>query len=512
MQKKTLKTTTAALAVGLLMTSVLAGCGSKNENDNNGGNASPSNANGTAAAGEGKLDPVELTWYFDGTPQADIASVEEAMNKILKEKINATIHLKAIDWGNYDQKMQLVNASGERYDLAFTSSWANNYYTNVNKGAFIALDDLLPKYAPNIMKTIPDLGWNAVKVKGSIYAVPNYQIWASTNGIAIQKDVAAKYGFDIASVKKFTDIEPLLASVKANEPGLVPFENDKGGRFGSFNVAYGFDSIAGSIPGIVGLQDTSLKVLNQFETTAYKEYLATMRDWFQKGYVRKDAATLSDTSGDRKAGKPVVVTEGNVKPGGEVEMTGALGGKQVVDVKLSEPYLLTSSIISTMTGVSKTSKNPERAVMFLDLLFSDKELFNILAHGIEGKHYTKVDENTVDVIKEGGYDPNTDWEFGNQFNGFYRKGQEPGIWDETIKINETAKASPLLGFSFDPTPVKTEIAQLSTVTSQYVPLLDTGAVDPDKMLPEFVAKLKTAGVDRVIAEEQKQIDAWKASK
>ena len=119
---------------------------------------------------------------------------------------------------------------------------------------------------------------------------------------------------------------------------------------------------------------------------------------------------------------------------------------------------------------------------------------------------------TVEAIKDGGYDPNTDWMFGNQFNGFYRTGQAAGIWEETIKLNENAVPSVLLGFSFDPTPVKTEIAQTATVTSQYVALLETGSVDADKFLAEFIGKLKKAGSDKIIAEEQKQIDAWKATK
>lgn len=509
MLKQTKKFVSTFLTLGLLSTTVLAACGSGNS-DKGAASSSPSSpaASGAASAAPADLKPVDLTWYFAGNPQADVASVEAEMNKILKEKLNVTLHLKAIDWGNFDQKMQLVNASGEEYDLAFTSSWANNYFVNVSKGAFVPLDDLLPQYAPNIMSTIPEVGWEAVKVNGKIYSVPNYQIWAMTNGLAIQKEIADKYGFDPSTVKKYEDLEPLLEAVKTNHPELVPYENDKSGKFGNSTVHYGFETISGGV-GVIRIADESLQVVNMYETDEYKSLLKLMRDWYQKGYFRKDAATLADTSGDRKAGKPVVVNEGNVKPGGEAEMAVALGGREVVNVKLSEPYLLTTSIIATLTGISKTSKNPERALMFLDLLYSDKELFNLLAHGIEGKHYTKLDEHTVEPITEGGYNPNSDWEFGNQFNSFYRKGQQPGTWEETIKINETAKASPLLGFSFDPTPVKTEIAQVSTVTTQYVPLLETGSVDPEQGLAEMLKKLKAAGADKIVAEQQKQIDAWK---
>ena len=42
------------------------------------------------------------------------------------------------------------------------------------------------------------------------------------------------------------------------------------------------------------------------------------------------------------------------------------------------------------------------------------------------------------------------------------------------------------------------------VTTQY------GLVDVDSYLEEFNAELKAAGIDEIIAEEQRQFDAWLA--
>ncbi|WP_314584794.1 ABC transporter substrate-binding protein [Paenibacillus terrigena] len=508
-QKKKMKSVLSVLAVSLMFSGSLIGCGAKDKTEE------PAQSNATtqepAQTEPAKLEPVDLTWYLDGSPQSDVASVEAEMNKILKEKLNVTLHLKIVDWGAYDQKMQVVNAADENYDLAFTANWANNYYQNVNKDAFIPLDDLLEKYAPTIMQTLPKMGWDATKVKGKIYAIPNYQAWTMTNGIFMQKDIADKYGIKPDSIKKLEDLTPFLEQVKKNNPEMVPYENEYQGMFGKNLVYYDFDEVAGrNIPGVIKLSDTSLKVVNQFESEEYKSFVTLMRDWYQKGYIRKDAATLKDVQADRKAGKTASMNAGNIGPGGDTDFNSAMG-EDVYIARLTKPYLLTSSIIATMTGVSSNSKNPERAVMLLDLLFKDKQLYNMLAHGIEGKHYNKVDADTVEAIKDSGYDPQFDWEIGNQFNGYYLKGQQK-LWNATIKMNESSTPSPLLGFSFDPAPVKSEIAQVGTVTAQYVALLETGSVDPDKMLPEFIDKLKKAGSDKIIAEEQKQIDAWKQNK
>ncbi|MOA60671.1 hypothetical protein D3C78_1856060 [compost metagenome] len=65
-----------------------------------------------------------------------------------------------------------------------------------------------------------------------------------------------------------------------------------------------------------------------------------------------------------------------------------------------------------------------------------------------------------------------------------------------------------MGFTMNPESVKTEIAAISNVIAQYYLVLETGSVDPDKVLPQFIEKLKDAGIDKVIADKQRQLDEW----
>ena len=55
-----------------------------------------------------------------------------------------------------------------------------------------------------------------------------------------------------------------------------------------------------------------------------------------------------------------------------------------------------------------------------------------------------------------------------------------------------------------------EITQLDNVCSKYQAGLETGTLDPEQYLPEFVSALKDAGLDKVIAEKQAQLDAFLA--
>lgn len=521
---KKMKKIAHTIAVPCLVLSIaLTGCGDKTAT------VPTKDSTSTAAADPGKdLKPVELTYYFPNTPQKDLASVEEELNKILKAKINATVHLKLIDWGTYDEKMNVLMASGEKYDLAFTSTWANNFYQNVSKGAFAPIDELLAEYAPGIKSAIPETFWKAVKVKGQTYGVPNFQQATAGYGYMIQKAVADKYKLDWKSVTKLSDLTPFLETVKKNEPDLIPFGiSKKEDIFTKAPAMFGFEALGdAATPGSIYVNDPSLKVVNQFETPEFKSFVTLMRDWYAKGYVRKDVATLKDMESDKKAGKnamtwaqidsDTIVTE---KAG--MESTGRMSNanKDVpsYDLQFVKPLLTTDKAAATITAISATSPNKERAMMFLNLLNTDKEVYNLIAWGVADKHYKKVGDNRIETKADGGYQIFSGWEFGNLTNSYLSEGDPKGgevdakfvkMWSD---LNKNAIPSNALGFVFDFAPVKAEKANCDAIIEELYYSISTGTVDPDKYLPQFLDKLKRAGADKIVAEKQKQLDAWKAA-
>ncbi|HPW42148.1 MAG TPA: DUF3502 domain-containing protein, partial [Bacillota bacterium] len=57
-------------------------------------------------------------------------------------------------------------------------------------------------------------------------------------------------------------------------------------------------------------------------------------------------------------------------------------------------------------------------------------------------------------------------------------------------------------------PVKNEIAAVNNLWDKYVPALETGSIDPEVNVPKFLEELKAAGIDKVIAEKQEQLNEW----
>lgn len=499
-----------AVVLGLLL--VLSACsGTTKSTGQTAGAETPQSSSPEASPEAAKtLDPVELTWYY---PQpaipADLKTVEEAVNKIVKAKINATIKLNPQGFGDYDQKMNTVLASGEQADIIWTSSWLFQYPVNQGKGAFIALDELIDEYAPTLKSSMPAFVLDATRIGGKIYAVPNYQTVTNKEGFIIQKRFVDKYKLDVSSIKKFEDIDPFLDQIRQGDPDVVPLGVAQGGYLGYMQKTMGFELING----IVGIQlDDPYKVIDIFDSPIYQRYTDLMRQLYTKGYINREAATLKNQPDLEKTGKIAVQSHNTLKPGIEAEIKSANGGHEVITIPIAEPYAQTASIISTMQAIGKNSKNPERAMMFINLLNTDQELYNIICYGIEGVHYSKNADGSVKVNKEAGYAPDTNWVFGNVFNAYLVEGQDPSIVAATKQENETAVGSPIMGFIFQPAPVAAEIANITTVMDQYRPGLDTGTVDPREKLGDFIDKLKSAGIDTVVAEAQKQLDAWKSLK
>ena len=176
------------------------------------------------AAGSETKDFVKLSWYMpkpiDNMKDQD--AVEAEANKIIKEKLNAELHLNFIDNAGWEDKMKLISAAGEPYDIVFSTFSSNRISDNVQKGALMPLDELLKKYGQNILAKVDPRAWKAVTYKGKIMAIPAQTPYTPGSAHVFKKDMVEKYDFDYKSVKNVQDLEPFLAEIKKNEPDMIP--------------------------------------------------------------------------------------------------------------------------------------------------------------------------------------------------------------------------------------------------------------------------------------------------
>ena len=69
-----------------------------------------------------------------------------------------------------------------------------------------------------------------------------------------------------------------------------------------------------------------------------------------------------------------------------------------------------------------------------------------------------------------------------------------------------------MGFTFDATPVADQITACSNVYAQYYLPLINGEMDIDEGIATIQKAMKDAGIDLIIAEKQRQLDAFLANK
>ena len=489
--KKMRKLVSLLLAAGML--AGIAGCGEKKE----------------TAGG----DMPTLNWALFFKEQDDLKAVEAEVNKIVEKQIGAHVNIIRIEEGNYNEKIQLGLAGGEDIDICNMAP-RFGFLSHVSRGAFLPLDEVIEKNAPELLSIMPADFWEAAKVGSKLYGVPNYQIVGRMNGFVAQKDLLDKYGFDLSKTSKLEDIEPFLASVKAGEePNMVPSGITGGSYAWGLSHYVGFEAIGSEkYPTAIRNHDETLTVVNQFATEEFKNYCKLLRDWYQKGYVAQAGA--SDSESDLLQQGLIASRIDNVAPGMEENFEKQMGGRKVQTQVIDPPFVNTANVIATMNCINARTKYPDLCVKFLDLINRNVDnIYNTLVFGIEGKHYNKTGDNRIEKIADSGYDlSGYSWELGNNFNAYVYGSQADDLWEQTAKINETAEVSMILGFSFDIEPVQTELSSCQAVVDEYLGPIARGSVDVDTELPKFLEKLEAAGVDKVIAEAQRQINEWKAAK
>lgn len=454
--------------------------------------------------------PVELIWYQVGDAQKDTELVLEQVNAYIGEKLGVKLKIMNISLSDYNQKMQVVMNTGSPWDLCFTSSWTNDYLQNVNKGVFLALDELLED--TQMYGNIDERFWEAARVKGHIYGVPSEKELGNMPMWVFTKEYVDKYDIPYDTIHTLEDLEPWLALIKENEADVTPLYVTR-----DYTAPTYMDKIADP----VGIEygDETLKVQNVFETQRMQQTLATMRSYYVAGYVNQDAATATDDKTRRR-----FVTKGDGQPFAE-QIWGKELGYEVVVSPIMDTSITNASARGAITAVNAESDHPKEAIALLDLINTDEYLRNLLNYGIEGVHWERVEVSQQEAANAEGkpYVYNTKvhliedrfrdysvlyWVQGGLFNTYVMENESVDKWSVFKEFNDASEEAPSFGFDFDVAPVSGQVASFRTILDEFGKALYTGSVDPDVYLPKLIARLEDAGIDQVIEEMQSQVDQW----
>ena len=457
---------------------------------------------------------------FNNIPNSQaLASVEDAINKITRPSIGAEIVLKPIPIFSYTSKVSLQLQSGEQID-AFQS--LGNFPNAVAQGMAYDLTDIAKTDAAATLKMLPKEWLAAETVNGRLYGLPTYKPLALTPMIVYRKDIASALGLDMSSVTSIDQLPAILEKVKAAHPTMTPMAAVSAGDIGLLQTIKDIDYLGDSWVNPMGvLIGDNLHVVNLYDTPEFRHIVDLARKMYTEGLIMKDAATTTSTAADlMSSGNYFCFVAAYSYP--EKDTAASLepqsGGYPLGAKRIGNAYLSTSDINQLTWMVSSTSKVPNAALKFLNLTFTNKDIVNLLIYGVKGVDYVLNSDGTAGYPK--GQDASTVpytaqlsvGTLGNFFNMYPMTGTNPDSLKWELEQNVKAKTSPAMGFNFNSSKTKNQYTAVINVIKQYLPGLETGSLDPATALPEFLTSLKQAGLGTIIAEKQKQLDAWAQSK
>jgi putative aldouronate transport system substrate-binding protein len=485
-------------------------------------------------------DYVKLTWVQGNSPAPkDNAMVLEELNKITRERLGCEIEIIYMS----SDEVQTSIAAGEVYDMYFTCSWYNNFNNNVSNGIFANLfkdgDNLVKKWAPALWESMPENIWELACTSGEnagLYAIPVYKDIAPENFIVYDAQVAADAGIEIPdAIASWDELTEYLGALKAameKDPTMGAHPVNVGGA--PAGVESSFDFIDRNP--LIGVVFGTDKVVSVFDDPQIMDRYRTMHKWYELGYVNPDSPLQSE---DTVSSKEHHISFVQAWDGYDYTPS---RGFWVKMTRYAGPFLNTDGVQGAMNAFSVTLEDDpakfEMAMKFQELVNTDKEVRDILAYGVPGYHfeYRDVKDDAGNVLgqavvrTQAGSDGYTPWRFSqanyainsveaseDTLNGTY-PAPDLTQWDRYFANVATAPESKISGFTFNyqsPIDFSSQYAEISALKEEYMKNIQCGVVDPDDPengVPALRAKMEAAGLNDIIAEAQRQLDEYLASK
>lgn len=534
----------AGMLTAVMAVSMLAGCGSSSSSStgSTSGSAASSSKSSVSELEDkySEEDPYHLTFaYLEFYEQDDAArdAVQDAINDYMIPKYHIEVELLPLQSADYQKKVQLMLSGGDALDVfpiqeTYAASWINmggvydmNEFMDTEEG--MAIEDALGE----------NLTY-AGSMNNILYGFPANKEYVELGGLCMRADICdelgitEEYGLEKnkdeydGTIYNWSVAGEIFEKVKEAYPDMVPLYLNQSSQMNRFTH---FDTLGDNF-GVIDWESDhdSTTVVNKYETDTYKNAVKMLADWYDKGYIYKDAQT--DTSGSStmmKAGNTFSYATA-IKPGMLVEAEAANGmdcyamyfgtGTEPTSNEGTRSVLFTGNACLYNTGIATNSEDPAMAFKFVSALYTDPTLMNLWQYGIEDVNYKKNDDGTIYYAdgEDGSnykYHQNTGWSMGNQMISYvWSDGSKTAdYWDKLEAHNAWGDVSPTFGFNWDSTEHSTELTALSNALNNYRAALETGSVGSakvDETLDSLNKALYDAGLQDVMDEKQAQLDKW----
>ena len=491
------------------------------------------------AIAESDLDYCEIYWYIGSQPpnDADLKIVNDALNEYLMEKINCKVKITYMTSPDWVAKMGTMLASGEDCGIVgFGSQSKSDYVIESQRGSYYPMNEFLDTFAADTKALFPDGVWEGMKVNGNIYGIPSKKDNGYFISLIYNADMVEESGINLDDYhySNFRDLEELFYDMKEWRDEAHPEMKDYpivwnnnliypyNFAFETFlNDSYMADA---NIDGIMDVEgyDTET-VFNFYDTPEFLEFCLQKQKLVADGIYLYDYTDKDDL---RKPNNGVCFFIGwGYTYMQEHLFSDAWTSKMVMSDHI---WTETNNYYSAGTAISANCKNPERAMMVLNLVNTDPFVATLMRFGVQGVHWDYDANGEMTFNFEGSRNA----EVGNR--GYYYwynapvgnltivnapkdlVGPNNEMMTEMNRLNAECVIPSHLGFGFDTSVVTNELAACTSIVLEYQEDLTNGKCasqeEVEKIVEEFRAKLHANGVDTIVEAVQAQVDAWRAAK
>ncbi|MHA6533734.1 ABC transporter substrate-binding protein [Paenibacillus sp. BAC0078] len=504
-----MKKTISGIAAVSMAAVLFAGCSSSTdtgEKDN-------------AAKGDANYPVVKIAYPYAYQP-TDEQAIEQELNNIMREKANAEVDLVGIEFGNWATQLNLILTGGGKESIDLFDSFLYTSLANlVTNGQVMDLTELMESQGKEItglfsggLEGFLETG----KINGKQYGIPSLTAYSNENFYYVRKEDAHKAGIDWSKVNNLDSMSEAILKLKASNPDKAYIPGSTQIYWNPKNIDYLGDT---NFLGVLLDPTKSTTVENYYESDYFKTFLGYVKEWKKNGVFSPDPLSNSNPTLNNIL---MGITNGTTgyawDTNASMLATEAQNNVKLEGAKVTEALSTTSDATTFLWHISAFSKNPDAAMRVLSVLYTNPESAQLVGNGIEGLDYEFNDDGQM-VYPAGKKDMSElGWQaaslayWPNQMLNKTWYYEPVDIYTRMMEKNKNANKSLALGFSFDSTKVADQITASSNVIAQYYTPLMYGEVDIDSTLPDFQKALKSAGIDEIIAEKQKQLDAWLASK
>lgn len=496
------------LAVGAMTVStILSGCGGEKTQQG------ASEKAGTTTEAENKEIPtIKMTTYCTVDP-TDTEMVQEELSMITREKIGCNVEIIPVQIGNMNSQMSLLLAGGDNaVDVYLAGGWSTLGGVADN-GQAIVLDKYLAPYEDEIKAAIGEDVYKCGEVNGSMYGIPRYLDFASGLVYMLRKDIADEYGISNGDKMSFDELTDLFEKLKQEYPDKALAGTVAKG-FANSPLTTSVNDLGDS--NILGalLEGDDEHVVNYYETDEYAKLIQYFKKWKDIGITMADPLNVVELPSDYLTnGKALGLFGKHFDAALDAEYASKNYGVDMTGISITDRMKQSPTL---WFCVSSTCEYPQEATALIYLMATDPDVENLLCNGIEGVHYQLAEDGTAHYM-DGKDQSSTGWPMGMSWVQLNSTLSHPfeypaDYFEDMIKSNNETETTKAFGFQFDPSPVANEISACANVVAQYRAALEVGVPDDmDATYEEFKQALKDAGIDAVVAEKQKQLDAYEGN-